>query len=229
MTDVWMAPLAFFSCFSVLCKTDRFHVALRFVEDHRGRQNKEHQWHIRLSPRVQLTTFLPHFICDFIFYYWTDARQHEIYRGNVPCIRKPFVKETKRKTCRGCDYFRNLLSTDVLERRMWTVEIDVSPLWHVLSTAKIRKPQFTCNVLTPLSWKRQVVNTKNLQFTSGAWKLGKRKNLNSRLSSVIQKLCLLTFWKPGYATLVTEHIYFGYVMLYFFVLFSIWCNLCKYC
>ena len=172
------------------------------MKDHRGRQNKEHQWHIRLSPRVQLTTFLPHFICDFIFYYWTDARQHEIYRGNVPCIRKLFVKETKGKTCRGCDYFRNLLSTDVLERRMWTVEIDVSPLWHVLSTAKIRNPQFTCHVLTPLSWKRQVVNTKNLQFTSGAWKLGKRKNLSfvfgdsKTLSSHVLKarLCYFGHW-----------------------------------
>ena len=71
------------------------------VIDHRGRQNvvrtsvthsaiascatflflpeqKEHQWHTRLSPRVPLFCSY-HILTSSVIYYWTDARQHGIY------------------------------------------------------------------------------------------------------------------------------------------------------
>ena len=57
---------------SLLCETNRFHVAVRLFI------NRSHLWHTQLSLRVPFFCSY-HILTSPVIYYWTDARQHGIY------------------------------------------------------------------------------------------------------------------------------------------------------
>ena len=72
----------YFNCF-LLCKTNRFHVAVRLfsIIDHRGRQNVVRA-SVTHSAAPRVPPFCSYILTSSVIYYWTDARQHGIYLLN---------------------------------------------------------------------------------------------------------------------------------------------------